>query len=1362
MNEDILLMNVCLYLRSIAFRNRLETRTIMTLRPFFLCIILLIGIEQNQAQPFSFKRINVKDGLSQSSVLDIAKDKQGFMWFATRYGLNRYDGVRFKVYENQPSDTTSLCNNYINQLYYDANDRLWVGSQGGLDVYEQDRDSFKHFYFYQKGKKIHGISVLKIRQDSSGNIWTGTNRGLFFLAKGSSRCVKLQSTTGELYTDLIHELYIDSRNNLWATSNRGITKLKFQNNTLTSLSIPPVFLSVKGPIKSIVEDQGQNLWLGSATHGLYRVDLQENQIRHFTSPVKQRLLHPSIRELMLDGDQRLFIATQDGVSILDLKTFSFTSIHNNPEDPTSLSQNSVYALYEDDQHSLWVGTYFGGVNLAYGVDTKFKQLHVNSAHKIPHNVIRPIAEDQQQNLWFGTEGGGVFSTDRELKNVRGYYNDEPGVLQSRANFVKSIFVDRADSVWVGASGGGVYHLDPKTGKYTLASIPGDMDILRGADILSMYQDRDGHYWFFGEGFNKTLSRQGYTFEDVTPKHIEMAFASQKAISIQESSDKKLWILTATSLFQYDPASGKLTRMLAQREPPVHAYNCLLEDHRGRLWIGVDYEGLMLIDAQADSVLRRYTDKDGLASNNVAGLLEDAQGSLWITTTRGLSRLTSDRKRIQNYTSQDGIAYDEFNYNSTFLSSEGKVLLGSLGGLTWFSPASVQVNDKQPEVIFTGLRLFGGQPASPASHSKILSTNITQRPHLTFANSQRVFTIQFALDNYIKPAQNRFMYRLEGKNATWSTLDEAEVSFSNLASGSYVLAVKGANSDGIWSQENKISFTVDPPVYLCWWALLIYAFILCSLVFFVLRYFFLREIFVKEEQLHQTKLNFFSMISHEIRSHLSLIIIPIDNALEKVEDSYIRTQLDNASKNSKRLLRLSSELIDFRKAETVVRPLCLSKMDITPFITNIMECFQQVYGAQGITLRYSSDFTTCLAEFDPLQLEKVLFNLLSNAMKHRKDGTEIEIQSTVDNGHLMLHVSNQGIEIPSGYLEKIFDHFFQVNPSDGSMGFGLGLALSKQIMVMHAGDIYAKSASGRTTFTIVLPLKQRESVPVSASKLRCAADASLVPPVQRATDRIAKNINPDKSPVILIIEDNADLRAMIQDLLSSYYATLMACNGAQGLDIAKEHLPDLIITDVMMPFKNGIEVCSELKTDVATSHIPIILLTARSEEGDVLEGLAHHADCYLTKPFSKQVLLLQIRNLLRASRLQQQKYRQQYILEPTGKVIDNTDERFLCQLVAVIEKGIESSQYGVDFLASEVGMSSSVLYKKVKSLTGMTVNDFSKSIRLKKAAQMLTHANNTVSHVASYVGFMDSKYFSREFKKQFGSSPSRYAPANSDL
>lgn len=1320
-------------------------------------VVLLVG-NKSQAQPYSFKRLNVKDGLSQSAVLDITKDRQGLMWFATRYGLNRYDGVRFKIYENQADDSTSISNNYINALYRDSRDRLWIGSQGGLDLYDEKNDNFRHFYFFENFRKVHGISVLKIREDHRGNIWVGTNRGLFLLKKESRKCIKLSSTPGVLRSEIIHEIYVDNKNILWATSAHGITRLEYKNERLSILASPSAIGNIKGHVRSIIEDDKHNLWFGSETNGLYGFSTKTNTLRHFGSNGKQGLLHPSIRELMITTDKKLFIATQNGVSIMDLADFSFTNAQNDPENPNSLSQNSIYALFEDDQHSLWIGTYFGGVNLAYGINTKFERLTINSPTKIPHNVIRPIAEDRNHNLWFGTEGGGVFLTDRNLKKITGFYNHNLGLLQSRSNFVKSILIDHADSVWIGTSGGGLYHLNPNTGRYSLAIIHKSKDSLRNANIMSLYQDSQGRYWVFGEGYNKILIREGMNFRDVTPKNIKNTFSKQMTVKIVESIDDQLWILTSTDLFKFNPKNGEIKRFLTKIERPIHAYNCMLEDHKGRIWIGVDYEGLMLIDPKSDSLLRRYTSKDGLTSDNIVGLLEDRNKSLWITTTRGLSRLTNEGKRIQNYSYQDGLADDEFNYNSTYLSSNGTVFLGSLGGITWFNPSSIEVNDEQPSVIFTGLNLFGNQPVSPTKTPKILPLNITNRPHLNFNNSERVFTIQFALSNYIKAKQNRFMYRLEGQNAPWSTLDKAEVSFSNLAPGTYILAVKGSNSDGIWSKQSKITFTIEPPAYLSWWALLIYVSILCLLLFFIVRYLFLREILIKEEQLHQTKLNFFSMISHEIRSHLSLIIIPIDNALEQVDDQYIRSQLTNASKNSKRLLRLSSELIDFRKVETTVLPLSCSKKDIAIFINDILESFRLVYQEQGLTIDYTADFSSCMIDFDSLQLEKVFFNLLSNAVKYGTHGAVIQVESKIENEHLVFSLTNQGKEIPSEYLEKIFENFFQVDFSDREVGFGMGLALSKQIMRMHSGEIYAASKAGKTTFTIVLPIKQSES---GALPLIYDQSSDIITLQEKPVELKSSGISDTatEKPVILIIEDNADLRSLLCELLSNSYQILTANNGVDGVLTAQKHLPNLIISDVMMPMKNGMEVCSELKTNMATSHIPIILLTAKTKEKDILEGLNHHADVYLTKPYNKHILHLHIQNLIRTRYLLQQKYRQEYIIEPTKKVVDNVDEQFLSRLVRVIEEGIESSQYGVDFLASEVGMSSSVLYKKVKSLTGMTVNEFSKSIRLKKAAQMLSESNNSVNHVAGYVGFMDSKYFSREFKKQFGMSPSHYPKVN---
>jgi Signal transduction histidine kinase len=1323
-------------------------RSLSTSFPFYLFAALFwcgMATVPVWAQQYAFHRINVKDGLSHSSVLDIAKDETGLMWFATRYGLNRYDGVRFTVYEHNVADSNSIVNNYINRLFKDADGRLWIGTQGGLDAYDYRNDRFVHYPFYRRGARLPSASVLALAEDRQGNLWVGTDKGLFVRRPGADSCQEIAAGRGRITTHQVTELFVDRRGLLWVATTEGLALFRVMDQRLISQQLPFDPEEVRGSVRSIAEDDFGQLWLGSETEGVYRVRIGDRVVTPIAASAGG-LLHNSVRKILVSRSNRLIIGTQNGVSVLDPLTMTFENYRHNPHNPGSLSQNSVYSLYEDQQRSLWVGTYFGGISLAYGIDTKFYCLTTGTSPvSLPHNVIKQISEDANGNLWCGTEGGGVFRLNAALSEVTHFYNPRKGLLGPRSNLVKAVHVDRSGDVWVGTSGGGFYLLDQHTGRFQQLSMPMDTLQLRQFNILSIYQDTVGYLWICGEGWqNGVYARVGDRLLDVTPESIKERLRGLQVVQLSEAHDKKLWILTSSAVFRYS-APGGLTQLLARERPPLHAFNCVLEDHRGLLWIGLDHGGLLVVDPQADTVVRHYTVDDGLASDNVVGVIEDGQGNLWITTTNGLSKVTKDRRTIQNYSRFDGLADDEFNYTATFLAADGKVLLGSLGGLTWFYPEQIGVNSNKPRLIFTGLSLPGTEAVRPLTHPRILDRNITHAPHLTFAADQRVFTIRFALDNYIKAAQNRFAYRLGGQGEPWTYIDKGEVSFSNLSPGRYTLAVKGANSDGIWSSESTLTITVRPPFYWTWWAILTYCVLMALFIFFIARYFYLRRVLEKEEELHRNKLNFFSMISHEIRTHLSLIIIPIENSLERVSDSYVTGQLKDAAKNSERLLRLTSELIDFRKAETANLTLTRQNIDIRSFIDEIFGAFRNVYQSADVTFEHQSAFIHHPVAFDPIQLEKVLFNLLSNAVKHSVPDSTIRVNSYLNEGRVVIAVSNSGKPIPKAYMEKIFENFFQVSQEDRQLGFGMGLALSRQIMKLHGGDIRAESENGITTFTVTLP-----------DRLVAQRDKQEVPEEQ-LDEQLFYTDDGDR-PTLLLIEDNPELMALLETFLKEHYTLLKSKNGKEGVELAMTHVPDLIVSDVMMPLKSGVELCRELKGNMATSHIPIVLLTAMNAESDFVNGLHHNADVYLTKPFNKQVLLLHIRNLLRSNRLMQKKYRQEYILAPTRKVVDTADEQFLAKVVTAIEKGVELSRYSVNYISEEVGMSASVLYKKVKSLTGMTVNDFSKHIRLKKAAQIMTDTTYTVSEAASYVGFTDSKYFSREFKKLYGVNPSEYKSA----
>ncbi|HEY8898430.1 MAG TPA: hybrid sensor histidine kinase/response regulator transcription factor, partial [Niastella sp.] len=791
----------------------------------------------------------------------------------------------------------------------------------------------------------------------------------------------------------------------------------------------------------------------------------------------------------------------------------------------------------------------------------------------------------------------------------------------------------------------------------------------------------------------------------------------------------------------------------------------------------NYDALAKYDPNTGSYTR-YGNKDVLANINIIGLLDDEQGNLWLSSNTGLIRYNPARNSAQTYTMSDGLAGNEFNNNSYCKDSRGEMYFGGFNGITHFYPAGIETNNYTAPLVFTGLKLFNNYIGIDDGN-KILNENITLSPGLTFRYNQDVFTIEFALLNYIKSSKNKYSYKLEGFDKGWNEVTNNTATYTNLPSGNYIFHVKGANNDGIWSAPARIAIKVLPPFWLTWWAYCIYILVLAGILFFVLRYFFLRALLKKEDELHQVKLNFFTNVSHEIRTHLTLIMAPVEKMLDnKQHDSFVQQQLSQVKQNADRLLKLVSELMDFRKAETDHLQLHIGRYNLVPFLQDIYVSFRETSLAREINMSFIHNAEEMYLYYDKEQLEKVFFNLLANALKFTPAGGRVVLMAEQKDNRITVTVTDNGRGIAPQYIDKLFTNFFQVADHGlQNTGYGIGLALSKNIIALHQGSISVESEpatdnrEGKTVFTV--SLKQGNShfsgadiLVVRPDKAPVRAEKITTGGITIPTAALVQAALTDKNFTILLAEDNVELRQLIKETFVQQYHILECPNGLQAWETAIVEIPDLIISDVMMPEMDGFTLCEKLKTDQRTSHIPVILLTAKSTQSDQVSGLETGADLYLTKPFSTRILELNVRNLLASREKLRQRFSSQIVAPtlPDGQtgesftenVSGTVDAAFLQKVLTIIEEHIDNPDFGVEMLSRKTAMSAPVLYKKIKAVTDMSVNEFVKSIRLKKAAQLLLKKQMTVYEVAYAVGYSDRKYFSREFKKQFGKTPSEYA------
>lgn len=1323
-----------------------------------------------------FNQLTVENGLANYSVLSIAQDGDGFIWIGTRMGLNRYDGARFRLYKNDSRDSNSISNDNITTLFTDSKHTLWVGTSRGLDVYDPHKDAFEKFRF--NGSRT--ANIYAVYEDRRGQIWVGSTNGLHLLTDRKKKSFRsFYASANGIAGNIIRAIQEDREGNLWIGTDNGLTKMQWRNGnyhfeTFRHRKDQPGSISADY-ITTIAEDGQHNLWIGTQNAGinLYHPDTQSFTTYSHNSNHPSGIINNNIRQIRFTKG-KLWIGTQEGLSILDPAAKTFVSYQHDASNKKSLSQNSIYAIFEDAHGSVWIGTYFGGVNVIYSSNTAFRflQNHENRS-SLSNNVVSSIVEDPQHNFWIGTEGGGLNFWNRSTGQFTVYKKQLNNNTGLGSNLVKSVYVDKEGNPWAGTHGGGLCVLDRKRNTFKRYLYQENNAATLASEVTSLVEDNESRFWAVRNSRIAVFQKNSTELHDLDPgSALPSMLRNINAVVLFKDGSDNIWIGAAPGLYM-------VTGNKIKAADTSYNINCMCEDANGTLWLGLAHNGVAKYDRQTGRITR-YTSVPGLAGTNVVGMLADDDGNLWLSTDNGLTKFTPAQNHLQTYTVSDGLAGNEFNYNSYLKDSKGEFFFGGFNGITSFFPDEIETNKYVPRVTLTGLKLFNNT-VSINDATNLLKENISYASELVFRHDHNVFTIEFAILNFIKSNKNKYAYRLEGFDKSWNETTTPSATYTNLPPGSYTFRVKGTNNDGVWSQPVSVKIKMLPPFWLSWWAYCIYIIVVAGVIFLVARFFFLRALLKKEDELHQVKLNFFTNISHEIRTHLTLIMTPVEQLMElKEKDSFEHQQFMQVKNNADRLLKLVNELMDFRKAETQHLRLHVARHNLIPFLEEIYTSFRELSLAKRIRLSFIHDTENVPLYIDKEQLEKVFFNLLTNAFKFTPAGGQIILQVAQKEKQVIITIRDNGRGIAPQYLNKLFSNFFQVaDHGEQNVGYGIGLALSKHIIELHKGSITVESEppsdgrDGNTVFTVTL---QQGNLHFEGTGFLHASETgsqlnlpAFIQEEPLITPLTTEDTAEEKPFTILVAEDNAGLRAMIrQDFIRQYH--VIACeNGRQAWEIAAEQIPDLIISDVMMPEMDGGDLCRRLKTDERTSHIPVILLTAKSSQTDQVTGLETGADVYVTKPFSPKVLILNVRNLLALKESMRQKLsremtedRGQHVSVVTAienNIAGTADKEFLNRVIQIVEEHISNPDFGVDMLSRKVAMSAPVLYKKIKAVTNLSVNEFIKLLRLKKAAELLLQKEMTVYEVAYAVGYNDRKYFSREFKKQFGKTPSDYSDTN---
>ncbi len=1040
---------------------------------FFIMFCLFFGLK-GHTQNIIFNHLGIDLGLSNSVVFAIAQDEKGYMWFATQNGLNRYDSKKFEAFYKIPGDSSGLSDSYITALLFDSKRRLWVGTANGLNLYNPSDESFNQIRKHKGKGSICDEAIMTIYEDRKGRIWVGTRKGLALLVSDSfvfENYLYEVSSAAPGIRD-VRAVFEDSEGAYWLGTTTGLLRMNFRNG----LPVYESFESPSAPIRgmkkefvaTIIGDSCNTVWIGTNGGGLYSWDRKTDYFVHYPISGENGTCNDKIRQLLLTRDGSLWVGTMEGISVRNPATGRFTH-YQHKSSIQSLSNNSVYAIFQDKVGSVWIGTYNGGINLIYKSQSLFQRIELNGLN---NNVVSAVTEDNRGRLWVGTQGAGIAVFDKKrddlpvIRLVRRYATPLIG-----SDYVTCLYKAPDGRIWVGTHMAGVSCIDPENGKimqYRYSEQ--DINTLNSDDIEVITGDDSGRIWVGTNNdgiclFNPADNSFVRAGKDV--KGLRSGAATIRSILY----DSKGNLLVGSHGLEVIGASGNVSKPDQLSSILIRT---IFEDSKKRIWLGGAYNGLREYRI-SDGVYRAYHREDGLSSDHILGILEDKKGTLWITTDNGITSLNPDLNVIRNYSIPDGLPTNEFKPNAVLRSEDGLFFMGTTQGLVYFDPEKVVVNDFPPRIVFTDLKLFNKR-VLPGDESGILSKPLEEITDITFRHFQDIFTIDFAGLSYIMPEKNKFAYMLEGLESRWNYVSTPSATYTNLNSGTYTLRIKSANNDGIWSAPRSLKIHVLKPWWKTWWAYLFYLVLVGVIIFYISRFFWMQKVLQYEQALYQAKLDFFSNVTHEIRTHITLIQGPIDVVLGQ-EHINPRTPLllSSAKKNGERLFRLVSELLEFRKAEVNQAFLNIAEHDLVAFSKEILQSFSQLAESRKIETELFTTETEMRVPFDPGQLEKVIFNLLINAFKFTDEGGRVILSLNSNPKETIVEVSDTGRGIPQEHLRNIFSNFFQVNEIGKSgSGYGIGLALSKKIVEQHRGTISVRSAPatggkpGYTVFTVRLP------------------------------------------------------------------------------------------------------------------------------------------------------------------------------------------------------------------------------------------------------------------------------------------------------
>jgi ligand-binding sensor domain-containing protein/signal transduction histidine kinase/DNA-binding response OmpR family regulator len=1272
------------------------------------------------------------------------------MWFGTKEGLSRFDGFQFKIFIHNPSSSNSLRNNFITSLCEDNDGWIWIGTADGICYYIPENDYFDEI---SQGN-IPGM-ILDIRADDNQCLWISTSAGLYKYNKNT------KTLTSYLAAKFFspRNVSLSNAGDIWITANNGrIYKYDaISDNFISYRILSDQEISERVRLVNIL-DAGNGFIVSSDLAGLRHFDPNTGAVTKISG--NNLLENLQIRTTYLDNPDEIWIGSETGVHIYNLKTQSSINFHMVRTDPFSISSNAIRTITKDREGGVWIGTFFGGVNYLPQASMPFEKYYANGlAGSLDGDVVREIRSDSYGNIWMGTEDAGLIKYD----NSTNYFSNINNKINIGSHNIQGVLVDGND-LWIGTYDKGIFTMDILSGRITRHFDKDNGGGLRTNKFVTFLKSAGGTIYAGSVSglykYNSQTSSFSFLNDVAEFTFVHVLF---------EDHQGNIWIGTyGAGLYKYSPATGTCDKIFSNKGDyenlSLEHITSVNEDSNHKIWFTTEGNGFSCIDPVTGEIKRFVPGRD-VENAIFCAMLEDSRGNLWFTSTRGLLRLDPVTAKIKTFTEDDGLLDNSFCYNSAYKDRNGKMYFGTISGLVSFYPAEIKENTYNSPVYFTGLQVNGKDyfhnPSDSSGSGSILSA---KRIRLKYYQSS--INIDFVSPGYTTPNLIRYKYKMEGSDADWvSICGNRRVYYTNLSPGDYKFRVMSSTEEDKWvNQESILEFKISPPVWASWPAYILYI-IITGFIIYTLISFYLKKNSIeqrrkidiieanKEKEILNAKISFFTNITHEVRTPLTLIKGPLDrilhSGLKNTKDTEENLQI--IKRNTDRLLSLTNQLLDFRKTEKEMFRLNFINTDMYELAESTFNLFLPYSAEKMISMKLHSPIKHLYIAVDREAITKILSNLLSNALKFAESKVDLFLEP--DSGKekiVRIRVNSDGKLIPAEFSNKIFEPFYQIDfDKPGEKGTGLGLSLARSLAELHHGKLFHDTNIKQlNSFVLEIPSDQKETIVRSIEQ-----DGSNLP--ENNDFEIFGSLE-NARPNILLAEDEIEMGKFIASEISGEYNVIITHNGDEALKALKKYNIILVVSDVIMPVINGYELCRQIKSNIEFSHIPVILLTATAHLNAKIQGLDSGADAYIEKPFSTDLLMAQIVNLIKNRVHERQNFINTPLAHFKSVAMNKTDEEFLKKLHSTLMENISENDLSVERIAELMGISVSTLYRKVKALTDLNTIEYIRLARLKKAAELLTEGNYRINEISYLVGFSSPSYFATSFQKQFGLSPSQFS------